>query len=352
MRGPKGTSLSRRLRVTLAAICLGVAVPSGIAACGDSRADDHVAVKVKNASITTATIARWMRALAPEHVMPEPPRYRACIAHQEEIVPGAQGEALRAECVSRYRELRRRTVSFMISRAWLLDEGREEGIGPSRAEVAERVASTTFPTGVTGADRQLAAEATLVEARLRGNAAALGRSVAKKDVSAFYGRHINEYERPEKRYINIVERLPTRARAELYMREVKSGHRRLSMWNTYYHEAFDTRSIAEAPQKRKSVFKSIFSALPHLLVGPEVLNEYSVFEVTRIVPRHVTPLSKVASGIRRRLESAGENRALARFVKAWARKWRGKTDCRPGYVVPQCLQYHGFASAEEDAGFT
>jgi hypothetical protein len=311
----------------------------------------EVAVRVGGISITTGEFQRWMHVLAPEHVFPAPPNYVACIAHQKTLVPQALTTELREECTQQYRTLRKHTLAYLIDRAWVVDEGAEVGIKPSAAEVHDRVAAGLAPGGAADADAKFVTEAALVERKLRQRVTESIPPITSNAVAAYFKLHIGSFERPERRYIDIAERLPSRAAARGFMAEVAAGKRSLSSWSTFYHEVFDRPRVGEVVQLRASVM-DVLAARAHVLIGPIRLNEFSVFEVTRIVPRAVKPLSRVRGVIERALLQKAQRHKLARYISRWRAEWSAKTNCRPGFVVQKCSEYRGAFVAESLSSFT
>ncbi len=118
-----------------------------------------------------------------------------------------------------------------------------------------------------------------------------------------------------------------------------------------YHESLDRTNIAHVVPVHRVVTKAIFAAKAHVPTGPEPVNGYSVFEVTRIVAREVQPLSHVRDQIRGQLLQFARTKALDAFIATWRRKWVARTDCAPGYVVQQCAQYRGARAPESNVSF-
>jgi DNA-directed RNA polymerase subunit F len=339
-------------RIRVAGACALAA--TSLVACGHSgEISRGVAVRVGKISISTSAVDRWMLAMAPEHVLPDPPRYSACIAHQEALDPLTVGAELKEECARQYQALRGRVLSFLISSAWLIEEAAGRGLLPSAREVHRRLGETDKESspGTSSADREFAARAALAEAELRRIPADAGSGVTRADVTGFYRRNIQQFEKRERRYVTLVEQFPTEAAARRFLQEVTEGRRSLSS-RTPYYESLVRPNIARVVPRKRAEIKAIFAAKPHVPLGPERLNGYSVFEVTRIIPRTVQSLSTVEVGIEKRLVEEARKRALARFVRAWRKKWRAKTDCHPSYVVQQCRQYRGARSPEGRLTFT
>jgi hypothetical protein len=67
-----------------------------------------------------------MSAMATEHVVPDPPRYTACIARKEANWPQFSKAGLREECRQEYWSLKQRALEYLIASEQLLGEAAEE----------------------------------------------------------------------------------------------------------------------------------------------------------------------------------------------------------------------------------
>ena len=89
--------------------------------------------------------------------MPDPPTYKACIAHLEATAPKpAKGQSkptaatLKTQCEQQYTSLKQQVLGFLISANWVIGEASEQGVKVSDAEVKKQfnqIKSQQFPTG-------------------------------------------------------------------------------------------------------------------------------------------------------------------------------------------------------------
>lgn len=337
----------------LARLACALAITTLLSACSQAaHVQTSTAVRVDKTLISSGTVNRWMIRLAPEHVFPKPPDYAACVAHVAALSLASAGRpALRQECARKYQALKQHTLAYLIATAWLLNEVAEQGIrapgADSRKTLAQGPAQPSHDTNVT--DQELQTAAVWSEAKLEQRLARAAPAIAESQIVAYYQRHLRNYERRERRYFDILEQLPTKAAARRVLRELAAGKRLSSM--KPYHESLERTNIADVVPVHRVVTQAIFAARPHVPTGPEPVNLYSVFEVTRIVPRTVQPLSRVRHQIEEQLARAAREKALAGFIAGWRRKWILRTDCEPGYVVQQCKQYHGVRKREGRLSF-
>lgn len=324
---------------------------AGLTACGGG-ARESVVAQVGRSAITERSLAHWISVMAPEHVVPDPPRYTACIARQETLGLQSFKAELVQECRRQYQALRQQTLDFLIASNWVLEEAAESGVTAPEQAVERHLKETGPPASAGGGtleDARLRIRVQLAEAALSRLLMAHEPELTRAQVARYYRRNLRRFERPERRYIDIVERLDSEAAARKVIAE---GARGRSFSTMALHESLDRQSITEVVAEKKAIVTAIFAAPLHALIGPMRLNgQYAVFEVTHIIPAVRQPLAQVQSAIEQRLLGAAQRRALSRFIPAWRSKWIARTDCQPGYVVQKCRQYRGAKAAEEPLAF-
>lgn len=300
-----------------------------LAGCGGG-APDGVAVRVGDSTITKETVDRWMSVMAPEHFVPDPPRFAACIARQVAFSPQSIAAAIKQECRQQYQALKHRALSALISSQWLIDEAAALGL-----KVSGRGAGPTAAQVAAADIRQVLTQG---EAK-----------ISPAQVVAYYGHNIKRFERPEKRFFELFQPLLSAAAARKAMREVAHGRSRSKL---AIRESLDRHDLADVVPWKRGIEKAIFAAKPHTLVGPLRLRSFwGFFEVTRVIPRAVKPLVRVRHAIQQQLAGEQQRSTLASFIGAWRRKWIARTDCSPGYVVQKCRQYRGHRAPEDPLAF-
>jgi parvulin-like peptidyl-prolyl isomerase len=337
------------LTVTL----LALALVAGLGACGGG-AREAVVVQVGDSPITNATVAHWMAVMAPQHIVPDPPRYAACIAHDRAVGARSDEADLQEGCAREYQALRRQVLGFLISSQWLVAQAADEGVGITAQEVKRRLVEKkeSFPHGraefeeslkaigrsVEDVEREVRAE--LASTKIRGRLIKDKAEVTPADVAAYYRRNVGKWRVPERRNFDIAENFRSDAEARKVMSDVKARRSRLA--DKSIAESLPRKSFADYSGEKRIIYEAIFKATPHVLTGPIRLNSlYFVIEVTHVTPAYVQSLAQVRSAIVKKLSTTRQRRALARFVAAWRSKWTAKTDCHAGYVVQKCRQYTG-----------
>jgi foldase protein PrsA len=341
------------------------ALGAGLAACGGSShaaADNGrppVVARIGTAIIPNATLAHWMTAMAPQHVLPNPPAYAACVAHARAREPQSTKAQARATCAQEYQEVRQQAMGFLISAQWLIGEAAAEGMPVTHQDVERRLADKkrSFPNSEaefgeslkaidhTLADAELEIEAELAAEKIKRKLVAEEPKVTAGQVAGYYARHIARYHIPEIRYFGLFENLYSAAEARKLMRAVAAGK---SSVRTALHEKLPRKPFSDYNGEKRTIVEAIFKAPLHVLAGPVRLNDlYFVIEVTRVTRPYVQSLSHVRAAIAKRLTDQRRRKTLAAFVAAWRRRWLAKTDCQAGFIVQKCRQYRGAKTAED-----
>lgn len=237
-----------------------------------------------------------------------------------------------------------RTLEFLISSDWSLQEAARQHLQPSTQAVAQLVEQQrTSVQGEIGkelggtpaseADLHFQAQAKLAASRLREKLLGQEPAIGAAQVAQYYRQHNSDFLVAEVRYFDI-DNLKSQAAALQVRREVQSGSdfARMSL-----NEVLSS-GLGNNPG-RYAIRRAIFAAKPNVLSGPVLLSDvgdHSLFEVTRIVPAHLRPLADVRGEIEARLRDAWQRLALSEYATALRVRWTPQTRCSAGYVVKQC----------------
>jgi foldase protein PrsA len=328
-------------------ILLSAAMAIGLAGCGEGKHDPVIA-RIGKSAIRKSAFSQTIAALAPERVAPQPPRYTACIRHQETLALQTSRSTLKDECEQQYQTLRTPALNSLISSVWLIEEASGRGLKVSDREIQGRLQDKRGASLVAGA----AGEAAEFEAKAELSALKLRRvlrqgepNVTQMQVIDYYRRHIGSFERQELRYVDLAENFASAAAASKVKERVEAG---TDLGGIALHQILERYNLTGREKQRRAAEEAIFAAKPHVLSGPIKLNNtYTIFEVTRVVAPKRKPLARVKHSIQRQLEREQQRRNLTRFIRAWRAKWIARTDCARGYVVEQCRQYTGASKRAE-----
>ena len=90
-------------------------------------------------------------------------------------------------------------------------------------------------------------------------------------------------------------------------------------------------------QQDRTFENAAFVAKTNKVLGPvKTQFGYYVFEVSKITAASQQSLQQAKNTISQLLTSQNQQKALEKFVKDFRDKWKGKTNCRSGYVTQEC----------------
>jgi foldase protein PrsA len=333
-------------------------------------------VQVGSSPISKDAFGHWMAiaatasspaagTTAAKPVVPEPPNFKACIAHLQATTPApAKGQAaptsaqMKVQCEQQYKQLQQQVLGFLISSDWVVGEAAHLGVKASDAEVHKqftKIKSQQFPraaefakflasTGQTTSDLLLRVKLNLLSSKIQEKIAKRKHAVTKAEIEKYYNENKQRFGTPEKRNVELIL-TKTEADAKKAKQEVESGK---SFASVAKRVSIDPTSKANGGlltevvkgQQEKSLDTAIFSAQPNALSGPlKTAFGYYVFRVKSSTPGNQQSLAQAEAAIKAQLTATQSQTALQKFVKEFRTKWKGKTDCRSGYVVKDCKQF-------------
>lgn len=354
-------TIARRGRCLLATLAL-VAGFSGCGA-GQRQGDGAVVTVVGGKAIASSALDHWMKALASGHVVPDPPRYTACIARRRALSGATSAAEARKSCELEYLEVRDRALGYLIASDWLAGEASALGMEISPEGVRRQLLARerAFPGGhgefltsmasighslsdVEGEIRNRE-EAEKIQQRL-----AAGETPPTLDeLRAYYKQHMARFEHAATRGFYIVENIQSRALAEETIGKIERGLSITKAGYTLHESHVRPNDMRHA----RTIIKAIFSAKPHVLTGPvKVEDLYFLVEVTGEKPAYVETFPQVRRQIETTLGHARHRARLARFIEGWRKRWTARTRCRAGYVIQKCANFNGNEVVEEPLSFT
>ncbi|HEX5146405.1 MAG TPA: peptidyl-prolyl cis-trans isomerase [Conexibacter sp.] len=358
----------KTLRILLALGAFFVAAIT-LAACGSSSNDvpGNAVASVDGTPITRADYVRWSTITARGSaqggavVIPDPPTYTRCIAQLRRTTRPVKGQpaptdvTLRAQCRQQNDQLVQQTMSTLIQNVWIEKEAKDQGVSVSDADVQRQLALTkrqSFPTeaayqrflkqsGMTQADVE-------ERVRIQALAQALTRKVQDSaapvtdaQIQSYFARNRAQFAVPERRDVQLIL-TRTRAQADAAKAAVSGGTSWAAAAKQYSTDAAskatggELRGVSQGQQDR-AFDEAAFRAKKGVIVGP-VKGQfgYYVVRVVAITPARQTPLSQARPQIRQLLQQQGQQTKMSTFVRNFQENWRGKTNCRTGFLVQLC----------------
>lgn len=365
----------RKLSGPVAALGAVLLVGVTLVACGGGIPGNAV-VSVNGTPVTTSTFNHWMEVAAgssasgsttgQKPVVPDPPTYKACIAHLEATAPKpAKGQpkptaaTYKAQCEQQYTALKQQVLGFLISANWVIGEAEAQGVKVSDAEVHKQfnqIKSQQFPkeadfqkflssSGQTVSDLLLRVKLDMLSQKIQQKVTKdAGKKPSQQEIKSYYEAHKSQYGQPERRNILIIL-TKTQAQAEKAKKEIESGKSFSSVAKAVSIDPVSKAAGGSLPgvvkgQEQKALDEAVFKAKVNVLGGPiKTPFGYYVYEVKKTLPANQQPLSSVQSSIQQQLTAQKQQKALSEFVKNFRKKWEGRTECRSEYSVKDCKGY-------------
>jgi foldase protein PrsA len=344
----------------------------GLAACGGIPG--NAVVQVNGNSITRSAFDHWMavaasstagaEAGAAKPVVPEPPRYSACIAHLKLTAPKPAGGSapteaqLKTQCEQQYKSLLTEVLGFLISSEWVLGEAKSLGVKVTDKEVKarfEQIRAQQFPkaaefqkflasSGQSVSDLLLRVKLNLMSSKIQQKIIKSKQTVTHSQIVKYYNENPERFGTPQRRNLDIIL-TKTEAQASKAKQEVASGKsftsvaKRVSIDPTTKANGGALTGVVKG-QEEKTLDAAIFAAPVNVLSGPvKTVFGYYIFKVTSVVAGTKQTLAQAESTIKQQLAATQQQGALSKFVKEFKKKWMARTDCRAGFVVADCKQH-------------
>jgi foldase protein PrsA len=341
-----------------------------LAACGGSGGiPSDAVVSVGGTPITQNTFKHWLQVatvssasgpLAKNPTAPDPPTYTKCVAHFKEISENKKltAEQLKKQCEMQYKNLLQQVLGFLISSQWVIGEANSLGVKVSDKEVKkqfESIKAQQFPkpaefekflatSGQSISDLLLRVKLNLLSTKIQQKIIKDKAKVSQAQISKYYTEHKSLYSSPEKRNVLVIQ-TKTEAQAKQAKKEVESGK---SFASVAKRVSIDPVSKANGGllsgigkgQEESTLDHAIFTATPNKLTGPiKTPFGFYVYELKSVSPGGTQSLAQAQQSIKATLTATQERAALAKFVKEFKAKWKGKTECRSAYLVADCKQF-------------
>ena len=341
-----------------------------------------VLARVGGVPITLGQVRHLMvMSSATEGPVPDPPSYAGCIAQTKAHAGSSKGSdpaQLKRACQQRYRQLLEAGLSSAIHTQWIIGEAGEEGVKvPISAAEQEFELSRKSSFKTTGefaaylkktkrSRNDVVSELWVgkltdgIFARIH----ARYRPASDTEIAQYYEKHKQQFETPPGRDVHIV-RTTTRVAALRAKKELEAGTSFASVAKRLSAIAQPVRSKNGLTSHLLPHFYSepplndaIFAAKPGVISGPVFVSKpkvlasepgsgYYVFEVIRTTPGHQTSLDQARAEIAPALTKHNQEKTLAGSIAAIRVRWKKRTDCAPGYVVPTCRQSNESSAVQD-----
>jgi foldase protein PrsA len=346
-----------------------------LAACGGGLPGNSVA-KVDNQTIKRATFDHWLQiaavsaagqqnpsaTAAPKVTVPDAPTFAKCIANKKKTAakpakgqPEPTDAQLKQQCQTDYNGLKTQVLSFLIRSTWLDNEAKAMKINVADKDVQKQIDAAkkqAFPKpadfqnfltkqGLTEADVFFQQRSQLLEQKITAKVTKGKDKVTDAQIQAYYDKNKQRFATPERRDLRIVL-TKDKAKAAQAKKALDSGQ----SWTTVAKKySIDQASKGQGGklagvakgQQEQALDAAVFAAPKGKITGP-VKTQFGwyVFTVTKITAAKQQSVDQAKASIKQILASSNQQKALTAFGKDYRNRWKGKTDCRKGYVTDDC----------------
>jgi foldase protein PrsA len=369
-------SLRRRApRGGLAALFVAALSALALSACGGDNVPGNAVAKVDDDTIPKTTFDHWMRIAAissqgpapegdapPKVNIPQPPEFTACVADKQKTSPKPPkgqpkptDDQFKAQCKQEYEGLRDQVMQLLIQEKWVRGEAEDQGVKITDAEVNkafEEQKKQSFPkkgeyetflktSGFTQDDIIFRVRLEQLSNKLREKVIKGKDKVSDEQIKTYYDKNKKRFAQPERRDLRIVL-TKTEAKAEEAKAELEGGGKWKAVAKKYSidqaskNQGGSLLAVAKG-QQEPALDKAVFEAERGQLQGPvKTQFGFYVFQVQKITEATQQTMEQAKATIRGILQSENQQKALDTFIKDFREKWKGKTNCRSGYVTQDC----------------
>jgi foldase protein PrsA len=358
------------LRILLALGAFFVAM-TALAACGsssDNSVPGNAVASVDGTPITKTDYEKWVAITAKSSaqgatavVIPDPPTFTRCIAALRRNTRPVRGQpaptdvTLRAQCRQQNEALVQQTMGTLIQNLWIEKEAKDQSVSVSDAEVQRQLATTkrqSFPTpkayarflkqsGMTQDDVLERIRTQVLAQKLTRKVQNSAAPVTDAQIQTYYERNRQQFAVPERRDVELIL-TRSQAQANAAKSAVQGGTSWAAAARQYSTDAASKatggvlRGVT-AGQQDRAFDQAAFTARKGVIVGP-VRGQFGwyILRVVTITAAKQTPLADARGQIRALLQQQGSQQKMSTFIRDFQDRWRGKTNCRQGYVVQLC----------------
>jgi foldase protein PrsA len=338
-----------------------------IAGCGEGGIPGNAVAEVDGTPIEREEFDHWLNIAAkssgqPNAAVPQPPDFKACIeqarkaaAKPAEGQPKQTDADFKKQCQQQYDQLRDQVLGLLISFEWIQREAEEQGVEVSDEEVKksfEEQKKQSFPkeadyekflktSGQTNEDVMMRVRLDTLSNKIRDKVTKGKDTVTDAQIKKYYEENKGQFAQPERRDLHIVL-TKTKAKAEQAKAALQNGQpfkqvaKRFSIDDASKAQGGKLPAVAKG-QQEKAFDTAIFGADKGKITGPiKTQFGWYVFKVDKINAASQQTLEQAKATIKQVLASQNQQKALDTFVKDFRSKWKGKTECRKGYVTQDC----------------
>ncbi len=345
------------------------------AGCGDDGVPGNAVVRVADQSIKKDTFNHWLRiaaisqqgqananaTTAPKATIPDAPEFTACVANKKKTAakpakgqPEPTEAQFKSQCKQEYDGLKNQVLEFLIRSTWLDGEAGDQNVKVTDKDVQKKLDEAKkslgneqqfqkflVGAGLTEADVFYQQRSELLEQKITEKITKGTDKVSDAQVEQYYEKNKSRFAQPERRDLRIVL-TKTKARADAAKAALAGGQSWKAVTKEYSIDQASKASGGKLPgvakgQQEKALDEAVFKASRNKLTGPvKTQFGYYVFEVTKVVEGKQQSLRESSASIKQIVAQENQRKALESFGKKYRDRWKGRTECREGFVTQDC----------------
>jgi foldase protein PrsA len=338
-------------------------------ACGGGVPSNAVA-RVGDATISKASFDHWLTiannssaasAGTTRPPAPDPPNFVNCVSYLQKTAPKPPAgqsaptvSQLKAQCQTQYSGLRDQVMQFLVSADWLQGEASDQGVKVSSAQVnttLNQLKAQQFPSsgqfqqflatsGMTMQDLLFRVRLDALSTKIRTKVTGAKGKVTPAQISAYYNQNRSRFGQPERRDLRLIL-THTPAQAAQALAALHGGQSFSVVAKRFSTDPSKAQGGALTGVTRgtevQALDTAIFSAAAGKTVGPiKTPFGYYIFRVQKVTRASQQTLQQATPTIQQALVAQQQQSTLTAFVTKFNKKWKSRTTCRTGYVIPSC----------------
>jgi foldase protein PrsA len=349
--------LVRRSRLPALAL---VMLSAALTGCGGGGVPASAVATVDGEPIERQSFDHWLEVMAKSSgrsaaAVPKPPGFAACVEQKQGAEPKAGQAALKNQCEAEYETLRTQVLQLLVTARWIEGEATDRGISVDDSDVEkafEQQKKLSFPketdfekwlksSGQTSQDVLMRVRFDLLSNKIREHVTKDENAVTEAEITAYFRENKQRFFRPERRDLRLVQ-TKTRADAEAAIADLEAGRSWSAVARKYSIDEATTADGGKLEdvvkgQHEKALDEAIFNAPKALVRGPvKTKLGYHVFAVTNVQAPSRQTFEQAKPTIEQLVAAESQQNALEGFIESFRAKWRERTECREGFMTPDC----------------
>lgn len=264
----------------------------------------------------------------------------------------------------KYKELMEKTMEELLNSVWIQGQAEEMGISVTPPEIAKelkKLKKQAFKTEkqyeeflkeahFTQADVNSRVQIQMLSTKIQEQVKNETPVPSKREIENYYeAAKTSQYTTPESRDVRVVKN-KDKAKVE-EAKAVLENDSTVKSWEKvakkYSTDTTKTTggllsAVTEgAGTLQEPLEKAVFAAGQGEIEGPlkETDGTYVVFEVMKITDEKTQSFEEAKTQISAQLAEQAQQKTFSAFVQGYGNRWKSRTFCASGYMIPHCNNY-------------